>query len=273
MLKKLLSFGRAARSEPVATAPSAMLPGVVCYAVGDIHGRLDLLQAMIERVEADAATLPATRRVAMILGDCIDRGPDSKGVIQRLIEWRDAGPFEVQVLKGNHEATALDFLQDAGAGQGWSSFGGDATLASYGVAAPRMRNDMQGWEAARDAFGHALPPSHLRFLETLPTMQVLGDYVFVHAGLRPGVPLEEQSDRDLLWIRGEFLQSPHTWEKVVVHGHTPAGEPQDVGEYRIGVDTGAYATGILTAVRLWNVQRQFIQARPRSVSGTGHAPC
>ncbi|CAN5213717.1 metallophosphoesterase family protein [soil metagenome] len=264
MLKKLFRLGRAAPAA-AATEPSRMVDGVVCYAVGDIHGRLDLLEAMIGLIEADAATTPASRRVVAILGDCIDRGPDSRGVIQRLIDWRRDGSVELHVLKGNHEATALDFLTDAQVGEGWSGYGGDATLASYGVAAPRLRSDREGWEAARDAFGKALPAEHLRFLEGLETVMVLGDYVFVHAGLRPGVALADQSELDLLCIRGEFLQSRQAWEKVVVHGHTPAGEPQDVGEHRIGVDTGAYATGVLTAVRLWNVQRQFIQARPRSV--------
>jgi serine/threonine protein phosphatase 1 len=250
---------------PAAVAQDARAPdGVEIYAVGDIHGRLDLLDAMIARIEAERSRVPDVRTVVVILGDMVDRGPQSREVVDRLIAWGREGSVELHVLCGNHEATLLEFLRDPAVGPSWADYGGGDTLRSYGVRPPASRRDLAGWEAAQQAFGLTLPPEHVAFFERLETILVLGGYAFVHAGLRPGVPLHEQAERDLLWIRDEFLQFRGAWEKVVVHGHTPAGEPQDCGAYRIGVDTGAYATGVLTAVKLFGAERQFIQARARA---------
>jgi serine/threonine protein phosphatase 1 len=231
--------------------------------VGDVHGRLDLLDPLLDQIRADAARLAVERRpVLVFVGDYVDRGVASKGVIDRVIALKREDRFEVCALKGNHEEALLAFLEDPYFGPTWSEQGGAQTLLSYGVTAPMMRTDEEQWEKARQAFAAALPADHLRFLQGLALMAVFGDYVFVHAGLRPGVALEAQSEHDLLWIRQEFLNSSRPFEKIVVHGHTPA-EEAFLGDNRIGIDTGAYATGVLTAVRLEGANQRFIQASVR----------
>ncbi len=211
--------------------------------------------------EDAAAHYPDNRPVLVFLGDYVDRGRDSRGVIDRLIELQGDPRFEIRVLKGNHEQQMLAFLKDPAAGPAWAEFGGAQTLLSYGVVPPRQRTDTEAWEAARLAFEQAVPAVHVDFLNALEMKAIYGDYVFVHAGLRPGIPLEEQSEDDLLWIREEFLDHPAAFEKIVVHGHTPETVPF-LGERRIGVDTGAYATGRLTAARLFHDDREILQADP-----------
>lgn len=252
-------FSRPARAP---AAPPTTGGGLV-YAVGDIHGRLDLLQELIETIRRDAAGRETERRPGLVfIGDYVDRGPDSAGVVETVLGLREEGRFEVRFLKGNHEAQLLAFLADAGAGPAWMEFGGADTLLSYGVRPPPARSDLVAWEAARQAFAEALPGRHKTFLAGLELALICGDYVFVHAGIRPGVPLSEQSEADMLWIRDDFLSSTRATEKVVVHGHTPEAAPH-IGRNRIGIDTGAYATARLTAVRLCGTEAAFLQTGPR----------
>lgn len=232
--------------------------GEVVYAVGDIHGRLDLLDIML-RLIADAAGNEAGRARVIFLGDYIDRGPASSGVLGRLAGLKSDGA-RLCFLKGNHEASMLRFLDDASLGPQWCAFGGIETLASYGVAAPREAEDDAGWELARQELAARLPPAHLEFLQRLDLMTEVGDYVFVHAGVRPGQSLETQAEEDLLWIRDDFLNDRRRLPKIVVHGHTP--QPAPVRDRRrIGLDTGAYMTGVLTAARIEAGDVTFMSAR------------
>lgn len=241
---------------------AASTGGRLLYAVGDVHGRLDLLDGLVERMTEDYRTLGhQDRPVLIMLGDYIDRGPQSAAVIDRLIDLSQQsaeGRFEFRALMGNHEETLLHFLDDPMAGPSWVEYGGGETLASYGVRRPVGRAEPEAWEQTRQAFLEAFPPSHETFLRQLELMAVYGDHVFVHAGVRPGLPLERQVAADLLWIRNEFLDNPHGLDAMVVHGHTPV-EEAFLGKRRINVDTGAYATGVLTAVRLDGVQPKIIQ--------------
>ena len=250
-------FQRRPAPEPISTE------GRLIYAVGDVHGRLDLLEPLLDQIRADAARAETeSAPVLVFVGDYVDRGTASKGVIDTVIDLTREGAFEVCALKGNHEEAMLTFLQDANFGPTWSEHGGAQTLVSYGVSAPMLRMDDEQWEAARQAFAEALPVDHLRFLRTLSLTATFGDYLFVHAGLRPGIALEDQEEHDLLWIRQEFLNAPRPFEKIVVHGHTPAEEAY-IGPHRVGIDTGAYATGVLTAVRLDGADQRLIQASVR----------
>ncbi len=232
--------------------------GAVIYAVGDVHGRADLLQRLLTQIEADLADEDGPAEI-VFLGDYVDRGPESRRVLDLLVELKMRAGGAVTALKGNHEAALLGFLENPATGAAWAEHGGLETLTSYGVAPPAGAGGAD-WAAARDAFARALPADHLAFLEGLDLWAERGDYVFVHAGVRPGAPMEAQESRDLLWIRSEFLERDTRLGRVVVHGHTP-GEAPVVTPYRIGVDTGAYATGVLTAVRLRGPERAFLQTR------------
>jgi serine/threonine protein phosphatase 1 len=237
--------------------------GRLVYAVGDVHGRLDVLAPLVRDIAEDAArSAPPEPPMLVFLGDYVDRGPDSKGVVELVLDLAQTRAFEVRTLKGNHEEALLQFLAEPAFGQTWAEHGGAATLVSYGVQPPAQRTDPERWERASRAFEAALPPAHRRFYEGLELMVTVGDYAFVHAGVRPGVPLDGQAERDLLWIRQEFLEEKSPFEKVIVHGHTPLEEPQ-LTAVRLGVDTGAYATGVLTAVRLEGEDQRVMQARVR----------
>jgi serine/threonine protein phosphatase 1 len=241
----------------------ASTDGRIVYAVGDVHGRLDLLDPLLDQIRRDAFTTPnPAKPVLIFLGDYVDRGASSKGVIDRVIALKAGSEFEVRALKGNHEEALLAFLEDADFGLVWCAQGGARTLSSYGVTAPAPDMDARDWRGTREAFAAALPLAHWGFLAGLELTAVYGDYLFVHAGVRPGVALSEQSEHDLLWIRREFLNADRPSEKIVVHGHTPT-QDAFLGEHRIGIDTGAYATGVLTAVRLYDADRRLIQSRPR----------
>ncbi|MDX5360310.1 MAG: serine/threonine protein phosphatase [Alphaproteobacteria bacterium] len=226
-------------------------PGeTVIYAVGDVHGRADLMDALTDRIRRDAERREADRRLLVFLGDYIDRGEDSRGVIDRLTGDPPDG-FERVCLRGNHEEVLLAFLEDSSGGPAWCRFGGLETLMSYGVLAPDAPapRTAADFEALRRALTAALPQAHRAFLENLPAWHEEGDYLFVHAGVRPGVPLDAQTERDLTWIRDAFLAHREPFERFVVHGHTPSERPQ-IKPNRMGVDTGAYLTGRLTAAVL-----------------------
>jgi serine/threonine protein phosphatase 1 len=231
------------------------------YAVGDVHGRLDLLDPLIRQIAADALEVgPSRRPMLVFVGDYVDRGLESKGVIDRILALRADAGFEVRTLKGNHEEAMINFLSNPAAGPEWCEYGGAQTLASYGVSQPKLRGDEAEWELTREAFGRLIPPSHLEFLAGLELILTVGDYAFVHAGLRPGLSIQDQDAHDLMWIRDVFLNERRPFEKVVVHGHTPEEEPF-MGPLRIGIDTGAYATGVLTAVRLSGEDRAILQSK------------
>jgi serine/threonine protein phosphatase 1 len=228
------------------------------YAIGDIHGRLDLFDQLIDRIRADASRFSEAKPTIVLLGDLIDRGPASAGCMQRALNLFGEDWCEVELLLGNHEESMLGFLQDASTGEPWLRHGGDATIASYGVD-PRQAS-RAGWNGLRDALAAAVPRSHVEMLAAAKLWLGIGDYIFVHAGVRPGAPMEQQTAQDLLWIRQEFLHAEGAPcpGKIVVHGHTPTPEPR-ITRWTIGVDTGAYASGILTAVRLRGYERTVLQ--------------
>lgn len=257
MLRRLLSGAGRPAIRPVVHA--AAPPGCRLYAVGDIHGRLDLLTALHRNIRRDREQRPHEGKdVVVYVGDYVDRGPDSRGVIEHLLGDPLPG-FEAVHLMGNHDEAMLRFLEDAAVGPEWASFGGDATLLSYGVRRSPNMIGMRRYEEMRRQLVANLPPSHLSFLKGLQLSYTAGDYLFVHAGIRPGVPLERQRPDDLMWIRETFLSSREDHGKVVVHGHTPTGAPQ-VRANRIGIDTGAFASGILTCLVLEGQERRFLSS-------------
>lgn len=233
------------------------------YAVGDIHGHAALLDQLLAKITEDAAPARAAGLDVdlIFLGDYVDRGPDSRGVLERLCSGMPPG-FSCRFLMGNHEAALLDFLRDPAAAAQWLDYGGVETLASYGVRASFGIREKARCRTARDCFVENLPERHRLFLENLELKIEIGDYVFVHAGIRPGRQLARQRPEDLLWMREPFLSDPRRHEKIVVHGHTMTEEPE-VRSNRIGVDTGAYVTGVLTALVLQEDQQCLIQARAR----------
>ena len=236
---------KAVMSPPVPKKPS--LPaGRRVYAVGDIHGRADLLSALVGRIDDDLRSRPISEAVQVFLGDYIDRGPNSRGVLDLLVG-RQKG-HELVLLKGNHEDYALRFLSDPTILSEWKKVGGLDTIVSYGVT-PARRLDLQSQRRLAISLGHSMPDSHRRLLGNLALSYSCGDFFFAHAGVRPGIPLQMQSQHDLLWIREDFLLCEEDFGKIVVHGHTPAVEP-DIRPNRINIDTGAYATGRLTCLVL-----------------------
>lgn len=224
--------------------PPRLPAGLRIYAVGDIHGRLDLLDGLLDRISSDIALRPAIRPVWVFLGDYIDRGPSSRETIDRLILHGEA--HESIFLRGNHELIATKCLSDRGLFDKWLRLGGVETLLSYGVPRERLANATQIVEL-QAAFHGAMPQSHFRFFRDLQNSFTCGDFFFVHAGVRPGVELPLQKENDLLWIREEFLSSRQDYGKIVVHGHTPVSEIE-VMPNRINIDTGAFATGCLTCL-------------------------
>lgn len=244
-------FSKLLKRKPQVHAPEnpSVPDGTIVWAIGDIHGRLDLLVPLVEAIVAEAAASAAERKVVVFLGDYIDRGPDSRGVIKYLADLPKSAGIEWRFLKGNHEETMLEFLADPSVGVKWCEYGGDATLTSYGLKLPQLRHRPQEWAHLSADLDHKLRPAERAFMEALELSLVIGDYFFAHAGARPGIALSEQSERDLMWIRGSFLDSEVEFEKVVVHGHTPTSKVQ-ADQRRIGIDTKAYASGQLTALRL-----------------------
>lgn len=255
-------------SPPAAALRTTRAPDGVClYAVGDIHGRMDLLQRLVELIDADAQTLPpGVKPQIVFLGDYIDRGLQSRDVIDYFASGA-LDRFDPVFLLGNHEEALLRFLDEVGFGTQWTRFGGAETLYSYGLAPPNTRASLRShedmakvrdaWNRVWNEFRARLPESHLNFLQSLKPVHVAGDYLFVHAGLRPGINLNEQTQRDMLWIREEFLEDPAPFDYLVVHGHTPEDAIYHDGR-RIGLDTGAFLTGRLSAARLFGTEVAFL---------------
>lgn len=242
---------------PRTNAP-AMRPlvpeGLRIYAVGDIHGRADLLKKLFSRIDEDINGNPIAETLHIFLGDYVDRGKDSAEVIDLLIE--RASAHRLACLKGNHEIYLTEFLENPGILGAWAQYGALPTLASYGLT-PALNASPKEQSALSAGLSSAMPESHAHFLASLKLCFTCGDYFFVHAGVRPGTPLSRQREEDMLWIRDDFLLHEEPFEKIIVHGHTPVIEP-DVRKNRINIDTGAYATGRLTCLKLEHDKILFI---------------
>lgn len=241
-------------------APSASTPpGTVVYAIGDIHGRSDLLQAIHQGIAVDARLRPARRKVVVYLGDYVSRGIDSRRVVDMVRERRLNG-CEVVTLKGNHEDLLLRYLDgELDAGRHWFDYDGLDALSHFGVeAADRQARDDTTLESLRRRFAAALAPEHVDFFRELGVSHREGGYYFAHAGIRPGVALDAQNDHDRMWIRGLFLRSGDDHGATVIHGHSIAAQPE-VRTNRIGIDTGAYRSGVLTCLVLDGAERAFLQ--------------
>lgn len=229
--------------------------GTCIYAIGDIHGRFDLLCDLLEQIREDASTLPdGTERTLVFLGDYIDRGFQSRQIVDLFLS-DELSDFKTVYLMGNHEQALLNFIQDPSFGEKWALYGGSETLYSYGVQPPARGLASVGQAVARDQwlsiwnqFRSSISDQHLAFYRDLKFSYTIGDYIFVHAGLRPGVSIDQQLEDDVIWIREEFLLDTEQFDKLVVHGHTPADYIHH-DDRRIGLDTGAYMTGRLTAAR------------------------
>lgn len=227
--------------------------GLRLYAIGDIHGRFDLLSELMAMIRADAGGIP--HRI-IFLGDYVDRGDSSAQVIDYLIALKRDRGNRVVLLKGNHEQAMLDFIAAPDETFNWIDWGGAQTLESYGIADVMEQSP----ETLRDQLIEKLPDDHFKFLMELETWYEAGDYIFVHAGMRAGLPLHQQREQDLLWIRDAFFDlKPGTFgDTCIVHGHTPHEEtPLDAG-WRINIDTGAVWTGRLTAVVLEGTERRYL---------------
>jgi serine/threonine protein phosphatase 1 len=216
--------------------------GFRVYAVSDVHGCAELLRRVFSAIDLHLSRAGPAHALHVFLGDYIDRGPDSRETIDLLI---DRGRRHESIfLKGNHEAFLTEVMQDAARLDAWKDYGGIQTLMSYGIT-PSLKPDRDERNRLVQELLNTMPFQHRQFFRSLRLSFVCGDFFFVHAGVRPGVPLRRQREEDLLWIRDEFLQSEADFGKYVVHGHTPVPKP-DIRSNRINIDTGAYATGTLT---------------------------
>ncbi len=228
------------------------------YAVGDIHGRFDLLCRLSEKIRKDALRSPESRKIVIFLGDYVDRGPRSRQVLEFLTKDPFAD-FETVFLRGNHEDFLLKIMESApqSMSRAWLMQGGLEMLKSYGAKSKDLTRALASSVEARAVLLDLLPPLHRDFLEDLTLTYEVGDYFFAHAGIRPGVPLDMQKSEDLMWIRGRFLHSDVNHGKIIVHGHTVSETPQR-RRNRIGIDTGAFRTGILTALVLFDKNQKFM---------------
>ena len=226
------------------------------YVIGDIHGRSDLLDSVVKGIQRDLDSAGESEKdcLTVTLGDYLDRGPDSRGVLDRLS--RNPFPTRYIALKGNHEELFEGFLRDTSAWHHWWQLGGLQTLNSYGIAVTplMMKSDL---EAVAVALRAAVPLRHQQFLSSLQPSLELDRYFLCHAGIRPGIPFDQQSQNDLLWIREEFLSSTMSFGKIVIHGHTPVRQPEILWN-RINIDTAAFATGRLTCLVLEGPRYRFL---------------
>lgn len=254
MLKRLL----AARVRAPQRFPAVIENDRVVWAVGDIHGRLDLLNSLIDHMAADIRANPAGGSL-VFLGDYVDRGPDSRGVIDRLAALSQEADLDPHFIRGNHEERMQAFLTDPSVGPGWCEYGGREALASFGLQTPISKHRQEEWRILSLDLAHLLTPTHRAFLDLLKPSVTIDGYFFTHAGARPGVSLEAQTEYDLMWVRSSFLHDEAPFERIVVHGHTPAARVYSDAR-RIGVDTGAYDSNRLSAVRLQGDTRTFVEA-------------
>jgi len=259
MFEPLLQFFRARKTAPRARTPD----GGRIYVVGDIHGRLDLFEELVHAIERDDLEAKAAHTTVILLGDLVDRGPDSAGVIARARRWQ--AHRRVRILAGNHEEMFLNSFSDISILRHFLKHGGRETILSYGV--DENKYNECSLEEVQQIMRGCVPESDRIFLQSFEEHIVLGDYAFVHAGIHPEIPLEEQSRQDILWIRDTFLRYSEKHSHIIVHGHTIA-EEVDERSNRIGIDTGAYRRfGRLTALVLEGDARRYIQAVD---NGDGH---
>ncbi len=237
-------------------APAAAIPsGQRVYAVGDVHGRRDLFETLVAAIDADDAAAAPAETTVILLGDLVDRGADSAGVIGLARAWQQRR--RVRILSGNHEEMFLRSFASLEMFRHFLRHGGRETVLSYGV--DRAAFAQTELEEAQVMMRAAVPAEDIAFLKGFEDMIAVGDYLFVHAGIDPRVPIEEQKVHDLRWIREPFLSNAEPYGQVVVHGHTISEAPEDCGN-RIGIDTGAFMTGRLTALVLEGTQRRYIEA-------------
>jgi serine/threonine protein phosphatase 1 len=236
-------------------------PGTRWYAIGDIHGRLDLFEAIIAAVEADDRHAPPADSTVVLLGDLVDRGPDSAGVVARARAWQHTR--KVCLLAGNHEEMFLDAFEDVAVLRHFLRHGGRETALSYGIS--RQDYDHASLEELQAMLATVVPAADRAFLTAAKNYQIAGDYLFVHAGIAPDVPLEAQQAHHFRWIRDPFLEHDGFHERFVIHGHTIT-ESIDERANRMGIDTGAYRSGVLTALVLEGSERRTIQAVERDGS-------
>lgn len=245
-----------------AAPAGARADGRPLYAIGDVHGCYALLRALLGEIVRDAAARYHSAVPTVILcGDYIDRGPDSSNVVTALVLLERSGTVDARFLEGNHEAMLRMFIEHPEQHGKWLDFGGRETLESYGIACPGdAAESATALAMLRNALLDAMPASHHRFLNRLEPMVEIGSYAFVHAGVRPGISLKKQALDDLLWIRDEFLDHPRPSKSVIVHGHTWTGDQPSLLGHRIGIDTGAYETGVLTAIRIDDGEIEVMRA-------------
>ena len=244
-------FSSASASEGKARVPE----GERLYVIGDIHGRLDLFRALRDAIEEDDAGEPDGETTVILLGDLVDRGPDSAGVVKSARKWGENR--KVRYLAGNHEEMFLQSFEDREILRHFLKHGGKETILSYGL--DRKTYSRMKMSELQEAMKEAVPKKDRKFLQSFEDMIVVGDYVFVHAGINPKLALDEQKPSDLRWIRERFLKHEDPFSHVVVHGHTIFEDVQH-REHRIGIDTGAFRTGRLTALVLEGSSRRTIQA-------------
>ena len=234
------------------------------YAIGDIHGRLDLLEELLDKIHADIARRPARKVLLVFVGDLIDRGPSSAQVVERLRTYRHSG-VRPMFLLGNHEEVLLRILKgESELITKWRWFGGAECLASYGVDRDRLASLSD--EEALPVVREAVPKKHVQFLESFDDSCRFGDYLFVHAGIRPGVEIDQQKQSDLRWIREPFLFDETDHGFVVVHGHTIRPEVE-MRPNRIGIDTGAYRSGVLSALAIEGSATWLLDTRMAAAQG------
>lgn len=251
------------RIKPLKGSGRSVPAGRRAYAVGDVHGRLDLLDELLRRIEADNASRPPARVTIVFLGDLIDRGPESAQVVERLRRYRPDFAKTVFIM-GNHEEVLLRILSgEATLLPDWLRFGGADCARSYGIDPKQL--ETLGGASALKLLRQAIPKEHAKFLASFADTASFGKYLFVHAGIRPGVPLSHQLPQDLRWIRLPFLDDEADHGCIVVHGHTIT-DGVDERDNRIGVDTGAYRTGVLTALGVEAEERWFLQTGSPEVS-------
>jgi serine/threonine protein phosphatase 1 len=245
-------------SRPSPASPAKFVDGRVGYAIGDVHGCVELLAAMLDEIEARAKNeqREAGPPIVVFLGDYVDRGANSAGVINLLLSDRPAN-CERRYLRGNHEQAMAAFMEAPVANKRWMLHGGAETMMSYGIAPPSLSSASdEDWAAAANALREKVPAEHHKFLARLERYIELGGYAFVHAGVDTGLALADQPDEILYWTRAQFIGDKRPFSHVVVHGHTPAARPYRDAR-RIGVDTGAYASGALTAARFEGEEVSF----------------